>query len=496
MGCYKQNVNEGVVKYMDVEFLHNIKTLNILVIGDFMVDKYIEGNVSRISPEAPVPVLEVTNKISKLGGAGNVVNNIAMLGAKVRTVGCIGLDIDGQWIKGELNSKDIDTNFLMQSENVKTIVKTRLVSKKQQFLRCDEEVIQDASDEFYGFVSENIDSIFEQVDVLIISDYGKGTIRKDIAQLLIRYANTKHIVSVVDPKGTDYTKYSGAFVCTPNMNELRQVSRKNIKTEIEIEKNGRKLKEGLQIKNLMITRSEKGISLIGNENIKKDFPAIEKDVVDVTGAGDTVVSVVAVCLGVGYTIEECCIVANIAASIVCSKFGTSTLSLNELISSIITSGEFKEIDLQVAKYIVSGLHEKGKKLVFTNGCFDLLHAGHIHSFLQAKKFGDVLIVAINSDSSVKKIKGDKRPIISQENRIKMLCSIECVDYVVVMDDTTPERILKILKPDIVVKGKDWEGKEMPEKTIIESYGGSMIFIDLEKGLSTTNIINRISEVYN
>ena len=480
---------------MNVELLHNVKKLRVLVIGDFMIDKYIEGSVSRISPEAPVPVLAVKNKISKLGGAGNVVNNLAMLGASIRVAGCIGTDIDGIWLKEELSRRNIDTSYLRQEDNTQTIVKTRLVSKKQQFLRYDEETIQDVSDTFVEFIIANIEDVFKKIDVLIISDYGKGTIREDLAQVLIGYANKNNIISIVDPKGKDYKKYSNATVCTPNLNELRVVTGEKIETEEEISIYGKQLRETIKLKNLMITRSEKGMSIITEKNEKKDFPAVEKEVIDVSGAGDTVVSALAVCMGVGYSIDDSCIIANIAASIVCSKFGTSTVSLNELIGGIVSSGEFKEVDVQVAKYITLGLKEQGKKVVFTNGCFDLIHAGHISSFLQAKKYGDILIVAVNSDSSVKKIKGDKRPIVGQKNRVKMLCGLECVDYVIVMEDTTPERILNILQPDIVVKGKDWEGKEMPERKIIDSYGGTMKFIDLEQGLSTTNIIKKISEVY-
>ena len=480
---------------MNIELLHKIKDLNILVIGDFMIDKYIEGNVSRISPEAPVPVLEVKSKKSKLGGAGNVVNNISTLGAKIKIVGCVGNDEDGSWMIQKMSQQGIDTSYLRQDKTAQTIVKTRLVSKKQQFLRLDEEKIQDASDEFRNFVHDNLEIIFEDVDVLIVSDYGKGTVTKDIAQTLIQYANKKNIPSVVDPKGKDYSKYLGATVCTPNMNELRVVTGAKVDSEEEILEAGRKLRDEIGLKNLMITRSEKGISVIKEDGMKRDFPAIEKDVIDVTGAGDTVVSIVATCMGAGYTIEECCVIANVAASIVCSKFGASTVSLNELISDIITSGEFKAVELQVAKYILSGLKDKGKRIVFTNGCFDLIHAGHISSFLQAKQFGDILVVAVNSDSSVKKIKGDKRPIISQENRMKMLCGLECVDYVILMEETTPTRIIETLQPDIVVKGKDWEGKDMPERKVIDSYGGKMEFIDLEAGLSTTNIIKKISEVY-
>lgn len=478
---------------MNVELLHNIRKLNVLVVGDFMIDKYIEGNVSRLSPEAPVPVLEVARKSSKLGGAGNVVNNIATLGANIKIVGCIGADDDGNWMVEEFSNKGINTSYLWMNKECRTIVKTRLVSKKQQFIRFDEEEIKDSPDSFVESVYENIDNIFDNVDVLIISDYGKGTIRKDLAQMLIQYANSKEIISVIDPKGKDYTKYCGATVCTPNMNELRIVTGEKLLSEQEIMKCGKELRDLLCIDNLMVTRSEKGISLI--KDIKRDFPAIEKDVVDVTGAGDTVVSIVATCLGCGYSVEESCVIANIAASIVCSKFGAATVTLNELITDIIASGEFKQVSVQGAKYILSGLKDKGKKIVFTNGCFDLLHAGHIHSFMQAKEYGDILVVAVNSDKSIKKIKGEKRPIISQENRMRMLCSLECINYVILMEDTTPENILKILQPDVVVKGKDWEGKDIPERKIIESYGGQFQFIDLEAGLSTTNIIKKITEVY-
>ena len=319
--------------------------------------------------------------------------------------------------------------------------------------------------------------------------------RGDLSRFFIDYANQKGIITIVDPKGKDYTKYAGATICTPNMNELRIVTGEKLESENDIRNAGALLRQRIDLNCLMITRSEKGITIIKEDDDKNDFPAIEKDVIDVTGAGDTVVSIVAVCMGIGYSVEDCCTVANLAASIVCSKFGAASVTLNELIGELMLSGEFKEVSAHVAKYIVAGLKDKGKRVVMTNGCFDLLHAGHVHSFLQAKKYGDVLIVAVNSDSSVKKIKGDKRPIISEKNRIKMLCSLECVDYVVLMEETTPENIIKCIQPDVVVKGADWKGKEMPEQETIESYGGKLEFIDLEEGLSTTNIIKKISEVY-
>lgn len=478
---------------MNIEKLHSVKDINVLLCGDFMVDKYVIGNVSRISPEAPVPILEVKSKSSKLGGAGNVINNIIALGANTRAIGCIGRDYDGSWILDKLKELGVDVKYLMQSDETRTIVKTRLVSKNQQFLRCDEEEIKDIPDSVRDAISQNMDEILSDINVVVISDYGKGVVTKELAQLLITNAKKRNIPVVVDPKGTNYEKYRGATVCTPNTNELSVVTGKILKNEEDIKKAGLRLREDIDLEYLMLTRSEKGISIFEKgKTDKTDFPAIIKDVIDVTGAGDTVVSVVSLCLAAGYPIGDCCKLANMAASVVCSKFGASTASLNELLECVLDSGEFKLVDLNTAKYIVAGLKEKGKKVVFTNGCFDLLHAGHLSSFLQAKSFGDILVVAVNSDASVKRLKGDSRPVIGQKDRINMICALECVDYVILMDDDTPARIIGTVKPDVTVKGKDWEGKELPEKAVIEAYGGSVKFIDLEAGLSTTQIIQRIT----
>ena len=478
---------------MQVDKLHNVNKCKVLIYGDFMVDKYIIGDVNRISPEAPVPILQVNKKNSKLGGAGNVVNNILALGASTRVLGCVGNDADGEWIVTRLNKRNADTRFMKCDEDVMTIVKTRIVSKKQQYMRLDEEVVKDIPDSYAEFVKENIESIYEDISVLIISDYGKGAVTKELAQFLICYANEKNISIVVDPKGKDYSKYNGATLCTPNTNELKVVKGLPSDSEEIITKAGFELREDINLKYLMLTRSEKGISVFDEKN-KYDYPAVEKEVVDVTGAGDTVVSVVALALAVGYEIGDCCRLANLAASVVCSKFGAATLSMNELFECILYSGEFKLVKLDVAEFVAENLREKGKKIVFTNGCFDLVHAGHVSSFNQAKEMGDVLIVAINSDKSIKRIKGDKRPIVDENNRIKMLCALDCIDYVILMEDDNPIDIIKTIKPDITVKGKDWEDKFLPEREIVESYGGQVRFIKLEEGLSTTNIINKILEI--
>lgn len=478
---------------MQVDQLHEIKNSHVLIYGDFMIDKYIMGNVTRISPEAPVPILQVTKKVSKLGGAGNVVNNIMTLGAATRVIGCVGTDSDGEWIGNRLKEKGADVRFLGMENQVKTIVKTRVVSKNQQYMRLDEEEIKDIPDTYVTNIRQNIDKVLDDITVIIISDYGKGAITKELAQFIITEANSRNIPIVVDPKGKDYSKYYRATVCTPNTNELKVVTGMELNSEEDIIKAGKKLREDTKLTYLMLTRSEKGISVFKESEEKKDFPAIEKDVIDVTGAGDTVVSVVALCLGVGYSIEDSSVLANFAASVVCSKFGAATVSMNELLESVHYSGEFKIIDEKVAGFIARSIREKGKKIVFTNGCFDLVHAGHISSFMQAKKFGDMLIVAVNSDASVKRLKGEKRPIIDQDNRMKMLCALDCIDYVILMEDDNPVHLIETIKPDVAVKGKDWEGKDIPELAVVETYGGKMKFIQLEQGLSTTNIIRKIVE---
>lgn len=479
---------------MNINKLHGIKKVTALIYGDFMIDKYINGDVSRISPEAPIPVIKVTDEKRKLGGAGNVVNNVVALGAQARIIGCSGEDENGVWLKQKLNDIGADTTFFRLSSTLSTIIKTRIVSKNQQFIRCDKETIEEYPQEITDYFNSHITEILDGIDVIIISDYAKGAVNEFIAQLLIN--NGKNIPVVIDPKGSDYSKYKNATVCTPNMNELAVVSNCQLEKEEDIFLQAKSICKKINIENLLITRSEKGMSLVTLKSDHKiDFPAIAKDVIDVTGAGDTVVTAIALLLAIGFTLEECCPIANIAASNVVSKFGPSTTTLNEIISNMLNTQEFKNITCETAKYIVADLKEKGKKVVFTNGCFDLLHAGHISSFKKAKGFGNKLIVAVNSDASVKRIKGESRPIIDEKNRIAMLCAIECIDYVILMDDDDPSNIIREIKPDICIKGEDWKDKSLPEAEVIKSVGAETKFISLKDGLSTTKIIDSIIKVY-
>lgn len=479
---------------MDLEKLEKVKDIKILVFGDYMVDKYIFGSVKRISPEAPVPVINYEKSQAKLGGAGNVINNLISLGASVRALGCIGYDEAGNFIYNTFLDRGVDTAFFKQYPEIKTIQKIRVISKTHQFMRIDEEEVKSLPNLYFDYLKENMEDILESVSAIIISDYAKGSVDKKYTNLFIENAKKKNIPVIVDPKGDDYSKYKGATLCTPNMKEFKEAVKVPINSEEDIFNEGVKLFRELKLKYLIITRSEKGLSLIDN-NTKKDFPAQAKEVIDVSGAGDTVISIIGILQALKFDIDETCVLSNLAASVVISKFGTSTLTMDELVSTQLDDTSFKLLDISTVKNVAEELKQKGKRIVFTNGCFDLLHAGHISSFEQAKKMGDILIVAVNSDRSVKDNKGDLRPIISEHDRIKMLCSLEIIDYVVLMDDKTPERLISLIQPDVCVKGDDWKDKDIPEKKIIDSYGGNLNFIKLKKNLSTTKIIERILKVY-
>lgn len=471
----------------------------ILVVGDFMVDKYFHTNVSRISPEAPVPVAHVQRVEMKLGGAGNVAANVLSLGATVRILTCIGNDYNGDLLIDMLQKTGADVRFIKQVSNFPTIVKTRVVSQGQQLLRYDEENIQDVGDAYVAYLKDNEDAIFQDIDAVILSDYGKGMVTSSLSQAVIATANNRCIPITVDPKGCHYEKYRGASVCTPNLKELTEAAGFTALSE-EVDIYNAALQVGIDcgIQSVLVTRSEKGMSLVNTLNqTKQDFSATAREVADVTGAGDTVISVFTLCLAAGFDWRRCCTIANAAAGIVVTKFGAAAVSIQELAEVLHQSSATGKIvtGLSNMEQIAKGLHNKGKRIVFTNGCFDLVHAGHIASFRKAKAQGDVLIVGVNSDTSIKAIKGNMRPIVDEQNRIALLEAIECIDYVVLFKDETPQQLIEKILPDVLVKGRDWEGKTVVGQDIVETHGGYVYFVDLEEGLSTTAIIQKVIEVY-
>lgn len=480
---------------MDSRQLYKMKDVRILVYGDFMVDKYIHGEVNRISPEAPVPVLHVMGKERKFGGAGNVVSNLLALGVQVRVAGFTGNDEDGRWLTDAFAKMGADTTYFENDDRLQTVIKTRITSRNQQFIRLDEEKAEDIGKTMEEKILDRADDMLRNVNAVILSDYGKGNVTTHVAQGIIRMCIHKNIPVVVDPKGEDYAKYRGATVCKPNEKELAVATGMNLLTDEDVETAGLTLKNRDGIENLIISRSEKGIMFLNAHNERRDFPTKAQEVTDVTGAGDTVVSMIAASMAVSAELQESCRLANTAAAIVCSKFGAASASVQELIDAMENGAKDKILTLEEVQKKLLDIRKQGKTIVFTNGCFDLLHAGHLSSFRQARQYGDVLVAAVNSDASVKRIKGESRPIIDEKNRMRMVGALKYVDYVVLMQDDNPIRLISALKPDVVVKGRDWEGKYMPERDTIESYGGKLRFIDLEQGLSTTEIIEKVIECY-
>ena len=456
---------------MDIHQIEKFSFSNVLVIGDYMVDQYISGDVERISPEAPIPVVKTDGFRSQLGGAGNVINNIQSLKGNSRILTYFGKDSSGDYLLELLKNTGSDTSFIRQYEGIETVRKIRVTARGQQIVRVDfEKTTRLNNNDFEKYVAENIDAITKSVDVVVISDYGKGVVTQELMKIVIPAAKQKGIPVIIDPKGKDWTKYSGATMCTPNLSEFSDVVNKKIEQSMEttILSEGVEVCKKYNLDYVLVTRSEYGMSLISKNGSKKDFPVKKKlDVIDVSGAGDTVISSMALSISSGKSIEDGCEIANIAASIAVSKFGTSPISYEELYDLMTEKKQPTIVKIDEIRSISEILHSLNKKIVFTNGCFDILHAGHVHSLECAKSFGDILVIGLNSDKSVKKLKGDSRPIISENDRAYLLKSLRVVDYVVIFDDDTPKKLIEAIKPDILVKGEDYLGKEVVGQDIVD-----------------------------
>ena len=466
--------------------LKELQKGNVIVFGDIMLDKYLSGSIDRISPEAPVPVLNPSSEEIRLGGAANVALNLSSLGVKTTLLGVTGKDDDSEKIIDLLKLNKI--RFSLRRSVVPTISKTRLLSSQQQLLRIDEEEKFSDADwkaclsQFLKLVNQDNNKVF------VLSDYGKGTLMD--TKLIIRRAKAKGKIILIDPKGKDFSKYVGADLITPNLNEFMEVVGK-ITSEKELTKKGKNLIKSLKLKALLITRGPDGMTLLENKNNKikrTDFPTQARDVFDVSGAGDTVIASVASGLAANFTLEESIRLANIAAGIVVGKLGTASVYLDEIRPHY--EKRIPYLNLEGARSLVELFRERNQKIVFTNGCFDILHAGHVEYLEAAKSKGDKLIVGINSDRSVSQLKGSKRPINKLIHRAKVLGSLRCVDEVVMFDEETPIKLIKSLKPDFLVKGGDYKVQDIVGYDVVSKYGGSVITIPLIKGLSTTKILSQ------
>lgn len=461
----------------------------VLVVGDLMLDRYWHGATSRISPEAPVPVVKVGQSEDRIGGAGNVALNIASLGAGASLVGIVGKDEAAESLMTRLESAGIHADFQV-SASKPTITKLRVISRHQQLLRLDFEDAFELEDS--DQLPVKVEQLLGNVGALILSDYAKGALQNP--QGLIALARNAGVPVLVDPKGTNFELYRGATLLTPNLSEFEAVVGVCSNEQALVDK-GAELMGHLDIEALLITRSEHGMTLLRKDMPELHLPARAREVFDVTGAGDTVISVLATALAAGEPLPEAVAMANIAAGIVVGKLGTATISMPELRRAISEEqgserGVVNEEQLLVD---VADARAQGERVVFTNGCFDILHAGHVGYLEQARKQGDRLILAVNSDASVKRLKGEGRPINPVERRMAVLAGLEAVDWVVSFEDDTPERLLKLIKPDILVKGGDYSRKEVVGWEIVESYGGDIEVLDFLDDCSTTAIVEKIKE---
>ncbi|WP_288235960.1 bifunctional heptose 7-phosphate kinase/heptose 1-phosphate adenyltransferase [uncultured Prochlorococcus sp.] len=470
---------------------------SIFVIGDVMLDEYKFGKVNRISPEAPVPIFQVEKTISKIGGAGNVYNNLISIGGEASLFCIIGDDYIGQEIKKSLTIKD--KNYLLSSKKVKSIKKTRVISQSQQLLRIDFEnkIEKSFSDLLFKELIKKIEA--KNVDLVIVSDYSKGTITEDNLQKLILTCKKFNIKIIIDPKNLRKEAYKNSFLLKPNRSEFEKIFNIKINAKNFDELILDEIKK-LNIEHFLITMGNKGMKYYSS---KGDFFRIDthsQEVFDVTGAGDTVIAVLSFCISLGIDIKKSIEIANKAASITINKLGAVSLTKKELIDLIKEylpkKHEIPNLIKKEENYqeLVESIR-KMKNVVFTNGCFDIIHQGHLKLLEEASLFGDILVVGINTDESVKKLKGNKRPINNLESRIKSLKSIKYVDFVLPFNEEDPLSLIKSLKPKILIKGSDYNLKDIIGSDFVKSYGGIVKTVELLDGFSTSNTIKKIKNLY-
>jgi len=460
---------------------------NILVVGDVMLDQYMFGNVERISPEAPVPIFKFSYKEIRLGGAANVARCAARLGANVNVIGIIGSDKDGDLLMSLLSELEHMENSLIRDELGSTINKTRFIANGQQLLRVDNERYLNAS--ALKKVKTKFNESIANSDLVIISDYNKGTVAGSLE--LIKIAHLNNVPVIVDPKGSDWEKYRGANVITPNLKEFVEIGG-NAKDDFAIASSAKELIKKYNLDKVLVTKSEKGMSLITRKEVYS-VPALENDVFDVTGAGDCVISAFSCALSVKSSMQDAIDLANQSASICVQNLGTYAPTRLEINSSceIKEGRNNREEQPLTFDEIFARERNLGHKIVMTNGCFDILHPGHIRYLCDASKLGDILIVAINSDESVKTLKGEGRPINSQNIRREMLEALACVGCVVIFDSETPSNLYKKYTPDILVKGADYEIDSVIGSDIVRKHGGEVIILGFHDGFSSSSIIEHI-----
>jgi D-beta-D-heptose 7-phosphate kinase / D-beta-D-heptose 1-phosphate adenosyltransferase len=470
----------------------------VLVVGDIMLDRYLWGEVSRVSPEAPVPVVRLTGETESAGAAANVALNLTNLGIHSRLVGLVGDDDEGRRLRDLISLAGIDGSGIRTLFKQPTTTKTRVIGGHQQMLRIDMEETESISQEALKKLLERILQQLKCTPIpgaVILSDYGKGVLTETICQTVIKAAREMNIPVLVDPKGVNYEKYRGATTLTPNRKELATAIPFPMNDLPGLLDAGEALRKKLDLDFLTVTLSEQGIALLEESEGPKRIPAVTRDVYDVSGAGDTVVSTFAAGLSAGLDKMDALHLANLAAGVVVGKVGTTPINQLDLIAALSSEEAMGQSDkicsLKTAIARVSAWRNTGEKIVFTNGCFDLLHTGHVTYMEDARNLGSRLIIGLNTDYSVRKLKGPSRPIIHEKDRARVLAAMASVDMVILFDEETPMTLIKALKPDILAKGADYTEATVVGAAEVKSWGGQVALIPLVKGHSSSRIVDNI-----
>jgi D-beta-D-heptose 7-phosphate kinase / D-beta-D-heptose 1-phosphate adenosyltransferase len=458
---------------------------SVIVIGDVMLDTYYTGSVKRISPEAPVPVVNIHKQNSVPGGAANVANNLISVQSHAKLLSVAGKDENQKCLSSLLDSLKIE---YVLTEGVRpTTTKIRIVGNHQQIARLDFEEALPLSDSETDVLLKTFHESIQHSDTVVISDYAKGVCTEKLCNAVITECRKLNKKVIVDPKGRDWNKYKGANLITPNIHELSDAGGFDCGNDTDkIVQSANALRKKFDIGSILVTRSEKGMTLI-SENVVEHFKTVAREVYDVSGAGDTVVAILAAALSSGYDLYQAVRLSNTAAGISVGKFGTSPVTIDEISSAIHSDSGKSVFDIDDFLPVLKIEKEKGKKIVFTNGCFDILHRGHVEYLKEAKTLGDILVVGLNTDKSVKRLKGENRPINNQEDRAMILSALESVDYVVYFDEDTPLNLIKSIVPDYLVKGGDYT----PETVVGKEHAKNTVIIRFVDGYSTTSTIEKM-----
>ena len=467
----------------------------VACVGDVMLDRFVYGRVERTSPEAPVPILRTDHDVYMLGGAGNVVRNLVSLGARATLLSVIGDDEVGRRLTGMVGREErVEPHLLVERGRLST-EKTRFVAGAQQLLRTDSEtteaIAQRSAESLLGLARD----AFAACDVVVLSDYAKGVLTPDLMRQLIETARSAGRPVVVDPKGRDFGRYAGATVLTPNRAELAFAAGESLESDDAIVAACRALIASHGLVAILITRGRDGMTLVSSDGRVAHLAAEAREVFDVSGAGDTVVATLAAALGQGMDLIAAAQLANTAAGVAVGKAGTAAVHAADLLRAVragdLSASEAKIVPLAGALEAVAGWRAQGQRIGFTNGCFDLLHPGHISLLRQARQATDRLVVGLNSDASVRRLKGEDRPVQGEAARAQVLASLETVDLVVVFAEDTPVRLIEALRPDCLVKGSDYTVDEVVGADIVQGYGGTVLIAENEPGYSTSGTIRRL-----